>query len=145
MEHPQIFLGPINLDVPDQLVELAVQAAANREFAAESLARARRLLSTAQAVQTAMEHDTRTAWDEAVIDQMRQMIGNGTAWGEREAQANLSVLDRRVEMKGVEVQIQNAKGRVRELEDVYQAWRDSEWAIDRQVKLMALRHQLGEI
>lgn len=145
LEHPQIFSGFMDLDVPSALVSMAQRAAASREFAGETISRARRQLALAEAMFVALEHDVAVEFDQQVSDQMRSMIANGTAWREREAAANLSVVDRRVEQRGMELRLRNARAQVRELDDVFSAWRDTEWALDRQVRLLALRHQLGEV
>ena len=44
-----------------------------------------------------------------------------------------------------ELRLAAAKAQVRELEDCYEAWRQTEWALDRQVRLLQLRSALGEV
>lgn len=142
---PDVFSSGWTMDVPSALATIAQQVAASREYAGELLSRARKDLSVAEAMFSALEHDAGVEWDRAVDGQRSKMIAHGAAWGEREASANLSVLDRRVELRGFEMRLRNARGQVRELEDVFQAWRDTEWALDRQARLLSLRHQLGEV
>lgn len=145
MGHPQIFTGPRDDADVGKLVEDAQVAAANREFTASEVAVARRRFALVEMYHSAMEHDLNVEKEKALDDNAQALIARGYAWGEREAKANLSVLDRRVEMKAAEMKVKEARAKVRELEDVYQAWRDTEWALDRQAKLLALRSQLGEV
>lgn len=145
LEHPQTFISPNNFDDVNELVVAAQIAAANREFMGETVARARRLFGAAEAMLYGLEWDLTVEFDRALVDDGQRYIATGWAWREREAQANLSVLDRRVEFRGAELRIKDAKSKVKEVEDVFQAWRDTEWALDRQARLLSLRHALGEV
>jgi hypothetical protein len=147
-DHPQVF---INVDPDPTLMhpyfvqEMATRAAATREFVGAQLAKSRRYLSVLEAMFSGFEHDLQVALEQATDEAASSLIARGFAWQERSARANLSVLERRVDHRGVELKLRNAKSLVREIEDCYQAWRDTEWALDRQVRLLQLRHAIGEI
>lgn len=149
LEHPDVFTkitgSDEGFDMPGQIAETAQLAAASREFMGELLSRARRGLAILEAMYAASEHDLSVELDQAIDGHSQRMIAGGTAWQERAAKANLSVLDRKVELRGMELRVRNAKSQVREIEDCYQAWRDTEWALDRQVRLLQLRHAIGEV
>src|SRR5690606_19817406 len=102
-------------------------------------------LSAAVAMLTALEQDIEDDFDRAVLGNSKRAIAEGTAWQERKAAASLAVLDRRIELRGYELRLAEAKAQVRELEDCYEAWRQTEWALDRQVRLLQLRSALGEV
>lgn len=130
---------------PSELAAVAQETAAYRERMGELVAGARFALSAAVAMLTALEQDIEDDFDRAVLGNSKRAIAEGTAWQERKAAASLAVLDRRVELRGYELRLAEAKAQVRELEDCYEAWRQTEWALDRQVRLLQLRSALGEV
>lgn len=142
---PKVFSDPVDLSIPGALSDFAARAAASREFMAEVVSRSRRAVSLAETMLVALEHDVSVEVDRRLVEQSNRMIAGGSAWQERSAAANLSVLDRRVELRGVEMRLRNAKAQLREMEDCYEAWRQTEWALDRQARLLQIRSQLGEV
>lgn len=142
---PSVFREAEEGGWPSDLAVVAQQSAAYRERMGEVVSQARFALAAAVAMVTALERDIEDDFDRSVMGQAKRAIAEGTAWQERKASASLAVLDRRIELRGYELRLAAAKAQVRELEDCYEAWRQTEWALDRQVRLLQLRSALGEV
>jgi hypothetical protein len=129
----------------DWLMEQLLFAGARRERASQLLSDLRTLLVAPEEMVKAQALELRTKRDGVLMKHAGGSITQGHAWGEREAAANLSVIEDTMELRRAEQALARLRDIVRTADDAQRAWRDTEWAVDRLLRLQQLRTHLGEV
>lgn len=143
VKHPKIFTDEA-VDVQTILGQ-AVLAASYREFWGEVLGRARRYMSLVEGMAKAARHDYDAAVDATLTRDATKLINRSYSYEERRASAAVSHAEDRVRLRAVEIQFARARGVLAQIEQAHRAWRDTEFAIDRALRVWSFRHALGEM
>ncbi len=145
LEPPAIFRDRDQQAAPSQLGEWAQFVAASREFMSEELQAARYALDLVTVITDVLAEDVEDLLDKELAQSAGRLINLGHAWQERRAAANLSLLERRVELRGERMQVSRLAATVRQLEHLHREWRAAEFTIDRMIRVTNLRLAMSEV
>ncbi len=142
---PMIMQKAPGVITSDWLVESAQIAGAQREYASAAMVSIRSRLMAATQMAIVQRMELEQAHDRVVIEQISRLISRSLSWEERKSHTRLGVLEEEIRLRAAEAQLAKLADFAKSAEDAQRAWRDTEWALERQLKLMQLRHALGEV
>lgn len=132
-------------DDPGDLTQAAQVAASQREFTGSRLAAARAEVRLAREMVRNLRERVEDARDVRLSTEASRLISRGMAIQERVADANLSLVDRMIDVRASEFRLTQIEVEADFIEAVHRAWRDAEFGLDRLARLLQFRHALGEI
>lgn len=145
VEYPEL-MGSLHSDsAAVDLVEAAQLAAAQREFVGSRLADIRYQESLAKQMVKMVAERMADVKDGNLSTNFGRLSSRGMAAQERLAEANLSVAERMVDLRAAEYRLVQIEATTARVDAAWRAWRDAEFGIDRLVRIMQLRHALGEL
>ena len=143
--YPNVFIDRDQQATPDKLGEWAAYIASQREYIGAALSDANVVLDTVMEKLRLAEAVVEERRDTYLSENASSTFSQGLAAQERQARANLSVAELRMQLRPAQIAVAGLRSYVKQLESQHREWRANEFTLDRMIRITQLRLQMSEI